>query len=100
MELLLSQWSEISDAFKEIFEGLGEITSTEETLEYSSIPPYVATGISITSDGYMVANMPLHNIDSKFERIMIDDSMHMIRLIGPNMDYTYRIPPQILEIRR
>ena len=100
MELLLSQWSEISDAFEEIFEGLGEITSTEETLEYSSIPPYVATGISITSDGYMVANMPLHNIDSKFERIMIDDSMHMIRLIGPNMDYTYRIPPQILEIRR
>ena len=100
MELLLSQWSEISDAFKEIFEGLGEITSTEETLEYSSIPPYVATGISITSDGYMVANMPLHNIDSKFERIMIDDSMQMIRLIGPNMDYTYRIPPQILEIRR
>ena len=100
MELLLSQWSEISDAFKEIFEGLGEIISTEETLAYSSIPPYVATGISITSDGYMVANMPLHNIDSKFERIMIDDSMHMIRLIGPNMDYTYRIPPQILEIRR
>ena len=100
MELLLSQWSEISDAFKEILEGLGEITSTEETLEYSSIPPYVATGISITSDGYMVANMPLHNIDSKFERIMIDDSMHMIRLIGPNMDYTNRIPPQILEIRR
>ena len=100
MELLLSQWSEISDAFKEIFYGLGEITFTEETLAYSSIPPYVATGISITSDGYMVANMPLHNIDSKFERIMIDDSMHMIRLIGPNMDYTYRIPPQILEIRR
>ena len=100
MELLLSQWSEISDAFKEIFEGLGEIISTEETLAYSSIPPYVSTGISITSDGYMVANMPLHNIDSKFERIMIDDSMHMIRLIGPNMDYTYRIPPQILEIRR
>ena len=100
MELLLSQWSEISDAFKEIFEGLGEIISTEETLAYSSIPPYVATGISITSDGYMVANMPLHNIDSKFERIMIDDSMHMIRLIGPNMDYTNRIPPQILEIRR
>tara|TARA_Y100000739_G_C20409074_1_gene373658 strand:+ start:207 stop:509 length:303 start_codon:yes stop_codon:yes gene_type:complete len=100
MELLLSQWSEISDAFKEIFDGLGVITSTEETLAYSSIPPYVATGISITSDGYMVANMPLHNIDSKFERIMIDDSMQMIRLIGPNMDYTYRIPPQILEIRR
>ena len=100
MELLLSQWSEISDAFKEIFEGLGEITSTEETLEYSSIPPYVATGISITSDGYMVANMTFHNIDSKFERIMIDDSMLMIRLIGPNMDYTYRIPPQILELRR
>jgi len=100
MELLLSQWSEISDAFKEIFDGLGEITFTEETLAYSSIPPYVATGISITSDGYMVANMPLHNIDSKFEKIMIDDSMQMIRLIGPNMDYTYRIPPQILEIRR
>tara|TARA_B100001175_G_C19378266_1_gene575248 strand:- start:514 stop:816 length:303 start_codon:yes stop_codon:yes gene_type:complete len=100
MELLLSQWSEIGDAFKEIFDGLGEIISTEETLAYSSIPPYVATGISITSEGYMVANMPLHDIDSKFERILIDDSMHLIRLIGPNMDYTYRIPPQILEIRR
>ena len=100
MELLLSQWVEISDAFTKLFDGLGEISSNEEKLAYSSIPPCVATGISITSEGYMVANMPLHDIDSKFERILIDDSMYMIRLIGPNMDYTYRIPPQILEIRR
>mgnify|MGYP006138585059 CR=1 FL=1 len=100
MELLLSQWVEISDAFTKLFDGLGDITSTEEKLAYSSNPPYVATGISITSSGYMVANMPLHDIDSRFERVLIDDSLYMIRLIGPNMDYTYRIPPQILEIRR
>jgi hypothetical protein len=43
--------------------------------------------------------MPLHNIDSRFEKVIFDDSLGSIRLIGPAFDYTYTIPTEILQLR-
>ncbi len=99
-EFDLSDWDGLSEAFSGMFEGLGEVTATEGAISYSSSHPDVATGISITSDGGVVANMPLHGIDSRFDRAQIDDSGSSIRLIGPSTDYTYRVPPQILTRRK
>ena len=99
-EFDLSDWEGLSEAFSGMFEGLGEVTATEGAISYSSSPPDVATGISITSDGGLVANMPLHGIDSRFDRAQIDESGSSIRLIGPSTDYTYRVPPQILARRK
>ena len=42
---------------------------------------------------------PLHNIDSRFERVIFDDSLESIRLIGTTFDYTYTIPTEILQLR-
>lgn len=95
MEIHLSDWDAICAAFSEMFTGFGNVSTSEETLEYSSCPPDVATGITITSDGCIIANMPLHNIDSKFDRVRFADSMGFIQLIGPYLDYTYKIPPGI-----
>ena len=98
-EFDLSDWDGLSEAFSGMFEGLGEVTATDGAISFSSTPPDVATGISLSRDGSMLANMPLHGIDSRFERVQIDDRRESIRLIGPSMDYTYRVPPAILRRR-
>ena len=99
MQYLISDWDEISNLFAEMFQHLGEVTITKEHLSYSSIKPLVATAMMLTKDGQLVASMPLHNIDSRFERVIFDGSLESIRLIGPTFDYTYTIPSEILQLR-
>ena len=98
-EIGISDWEGLSEAFREMFDGLGKVEASDSSLQYESVPPDVATGISLSRDGSMLANMPLHGIDSRFERVQIDDRRESIRLIGPSMDYTYRVPPAILRRR-
>ena len=43
--------------------------------------------------------MPLHAIDSCFERVVFGEGFESIRLIGPMFDYTYSIPSEILALR-
>ena len=95
----ISDWESLSEAFREMFEGLGKVEASDSSLQYESVPPDVATGTSLSRDGAMLASMPLHGIDSRFERVQIDDRRESIRLIGPTMDYTYRVPPAILRRR-
>lgn len=99
MQYLISDWDEISNLFAEMFQHLGEVTIMKEHLSYSSIKPLVATAMMLTKDGQLVASMPLHNIDSRFERVIFDGSLESIRLIGPTFDYTYTIPSEILQLR-
>ena len=99
MEYGIGDWESLSDAFRDMFDGLGKVEADESRLEFTSFPFDVVTGISLSLDGSMLANMPLHGIDSRFERVQIDDRKESIRLIGPSMDYTYRVPPAILRRR-
>ena len=99
MEYDVGDWEGRSGAFKDMFEGLGEVESDESKLKFTSFPSDVATGISLSRDGSMLANMPLHGIDSIFERVIFADGRESIRLIGSSMDYTYRVPPAILNRR-
>ena len=99
MEHHISDWEEISNLFAEMFQHLGEVTITKEHLSYSSIKPHVVTAMMLTRDGKLIASMPLHNIDSQFERVIFGDSLESIRLIGPTFDYTYSIPSEILQLR-
>ena len=99
MEYGIGDWEGLSSAFADMFQGLGEVESDESRLEFISFPSDVATGIFISRDGSLIANMPLHGIDSRFERVIFDDRKESIRLIGPDTDYTYRVPPAILQRR-
>ena len=99
MEYGLGDWDGLSSAFADMFEGLGKVEADGSMLEFTSFPSDVATGLSISRDGSMLANMPLHGIDSRFERVIFDDRKESIRLIGPDTDYTYRVPPAILQRR-
>ena len=100
MEYEIGDWEGLSSAFTAMFEGLGDVKSDGSKLEFTSFPSDVATGISLSRDGSMLGNMPLHGIDSRFESVIIDDRKESIRLIGPDTEYTYRVPPGILRRRR
>ena len=97
MNFSIEEWDKISECFVKMFQGLGSIETSEEMLQFTSIEPYVATGISLSRQGKMAANMPLHNLDSTFNRIRFDNSLDSLTLIGETSSYTYRIPTELLE---
>ena len=99
MNFSIEEWDKISECFVKMFQGLGSIETSEEMLQFTSIEPYVATGISLSRQGKMAANMPLHNLDSTFNRIQFDNSLDSLTLIGDDFHYTYRIPDEILAIK-
>jgi hypothetical protein len=99
MNFSIEEWDKISECFVEMFQGLGSIETSEEMLQFTSIEPYVATGISLSRQGKMAANMPLHNLDSTFHQVAFDDSLESLTLSGDGFHYTYRIPNEILAIK-
>ena len=99
MEHHISDWEQISNLFLEMFQNLGDVTITKKHLAFSSIKPHVVTSLMLTSDGQLVASMPLHTIDSHFNQVTFGDSLESIRLVGLAFDYTYVIPPELLQIR-
>ena len=99
MNFPIEEWGKISEWFVKMFQGLGSIETSEEMLQFTSIEPYVATGISLSRQGKMAANMPLHNLDSTFHQVVFDDSLESLTLIGEDFHYTYRIPMEILLLK-
>lgn len=99
MNFSIEEWDKISECFVKMFQGLGSIETSEEMLRFTSIEPYVATGILLSRQGKMAANMPLHNLDSTFNRIQFDNSLDSLTLIGDGFHYTYRIPDEIRALK-
>ena len=99
MKFQIEEWGKISEWFVKMFQGLGSIETSEEMLRFTSIEPYVATGISLSRQGKMAASMPLHSLDSTFHQVAFDDLLESLALIGDGFHYTYRIPREILSMR-
>ena len=99
MNFSIEEWDKISECFVKMFQGLGSVETSEEMLQFTSIEPYVATGISLSRQGKMAANMPLHNLDSTFHHVAFDDSLESLTLTGDGFHYTYRIPKEILSTK-
>ena len=92
-------WEAISSAFHRMFEGLGDVSLSDDLLAFKSTPPSVPTGISITKKGALVANMPLHAIESTFNKISFSSEGTTLTLEGPASTYTYTIPSELLALR-
>ncbi len=92
-------WDAICSAFHRMFDGLGDVTVHDGLLVFQSESPSVPTGISVTQAGVLVANMPLHTIQSTFNRISFHDDGSSLTLEGPHSTYTYTIPSEILALR-
>ena len=92
-------WPSISEHFRLMFGGLGHLSITEDFLTFRSLPPFVATGISITRSGALVANMPLHAIESVFDTVKFSSDLTSLTLAGEGGTYTYTVPPALLTQR-
>ena len=99
MKFSINQWDEICAEFHRMFHDLGNVESTEDMIRFSSTEPFVSTGIGLSRDGTMVASMPLHNLNSKFDDVVFDTSLEQITLLGSGFNYTYRIPEELLTQR-
>ena len=100
MKFEVDQWNEIRTYFEKMFDGLGSIKTSGKILSYSSIEPHVPTGIKLSRNGKMAANMPLHDLDSTFQRVKFDEQLEQLTLIGKGFNYTYRIPSELLSLRQ
>lgn len=92
-------WELISTRFGEMFRGLGVVVTDSSMLAFRSKPPAVSTGISLDRQGRLLANMPLHSIESSFTTVFFDDGLTFLRLEGPASRYTYTVPSEILALR-
>ena len=92
-------WPSISSVFGNMFRDLGDVKIENNILEFRSKPPTVSTGISLDCHGHLLANMPLHSIQSAFTTVEFDEALTFLRLEGPGVAYTYTIPTEILALR-
>ena len=92
-------WDEVSLRFHQMFDGLGLVELNEQRAEFRSLPPAVSTGISLDRQGRLLANMPLHSIQSTFTTITFDEGMRFLLLEGPERSYTYTVPSELLALR-
>jgi hypothetical protein len=92
-------WDEVSLRFHQMFDGLGLVELNEQRAEFRSLPPAVPTGISLDRQGRLLANMPLHSIQSTFTTITFDEGMRFLLLEGPERSYTYTVPSELLALR-
>jgi hypothetical protein len=99
IEIRISEWGMICSAFTDMFDGLGKVNISENMISYQSIEPHVATGISLDNRGRLLANMPLHSIETEFDIVQISRDKTSIKLIGNSTNYVYRIPSEILKLR-
>ena len=94
----ISDWGSVVSKFQDTFQNLGLVEISDDKIAFSSIPPSVQTGISISNDGHVISNMPLHEVKSRFEDITFTELE--IILASEEFSYTYRIPKEILELRK
>ncbi len=96
-EFAIEQWEQIITKFTEVFAGLGTVLHNDQMASFTSKAPDVETGIAIYADGQFSASMPLHGIDSMIQKVIFTNDA--VTLQGKAVDYTYRIPPEILRHR-
>ena len=94
----IEDWDSISSHFTNLFNKLGDIEINEIFIRFSSFKSDVKTSISINKNGHFDASMPLHGIGGDIEQVSFTENS--VILTGQSLNYTYRIPPEILNKRK
>ena len=97
-EYSITDWDSITSHFTSVFDNLGEIEHTDDFIHFCSFSSDVDTSIKINKNGDFDASMPLHGIGGEIEQVIFSENT--IQLIGKSLNYTYRIPPEILNRRK
>lgn len=94
----IEQWLEVCSAFSSFFKEVdGEVHLDEDTIAFTSPPSTVLTGLKVFKSGVFGATMPLHAVDSRIEHVLFDAEAYSITLSGSGIEYTYRVPPQLIQ---
>jgi hypothetical protein len=96
---VVDEWEAITSHFQRMFGGLGAVELSEHMLSFRSLPPAVPTGLSLDRRGRLLANMPLHALESEFTTVVFDEALTSLHLKGPGRQYTYTLPSGILALR-
>ena len=96
----IEQWSELADSFESFFLSIaGNVERSEEHLCFSSPPEKVETSLTLYRNGKFAAAMPLHGINAKVERVVFGTQKSEVQLLGKDVNYVYRVPPQLLTLQ-
>ena len=96
----IEQWLEVCSSFSSFFNEVhGAVHLDEDAIAFASPPSTVLTGLKVFKSGVFGATMPLHAVDSRIEHILFDTEAHSITLSGSEFEYTYRVPPQLIQKR-
>ena len=93
----LTDWNAVVTHFQRLFEGLGEVIEHKDALTFNSVPPDVATSLTVRRDGRLAASMPLHAIEVAFSEMSWNETDTEVVLSGEGNRYVYRIPEEILR---
>ena len=99
-ECSVEQWSELTQYFQAFFLSVnGHVENSEEHLCFSSPPEKVETSLTLYRNGKFAAAMPLHGINAKVERVVFETQKSEVQLLGKDVNYVYRVPPQLLTLQ-
>ncbi|MCH1540667.1 MAG: hypothetical protein L7S56_04430 [Candidatus Poseidonia sp.] len=96
-EIGIREFQALRDTFAKFFTPYGQVRLEEHSLHFSSRPEHVSTSFAVWNDGRFSANMPLHEIDARFENLRFDSTSLEVHAMGSFGNYTYRIPHELIE---
>ena len=96
----IEQWHELCNVFEQFFSNIhGEVEHIDDALRFISPSDSVQTSLFLYRRGSFAASMPLHGIDAKVEHLHFDKEENQIQLLGAGVDYTYKVPPQLMMLQ-
>ena len=96
MKMNLKPWRDFCLCFQEFFSEYGNVTLSATHADFTSYPGDVVTHFQINSDGLLSASMPMHGVDGKFESVVFDTKLNIVRASSSEINYEYHIPKEIL----
>lgn len=84
-------WLDVTEAFRTFFDGLGEVTLSDDTVAFDGGD----TGLSLDRDGTSRSFMPLHQLGARWEQVRFDQARWQVVLTSEEMEYSYTVPPRL-----
>lgn len=89
-------WQTLRERFVEFFAGSGTVTTDDDQVVFDGSPA-VSTQLVIRRDGTSASFMPLHGLESRWDRVVFDAAAAEVALEAEGVRYVYRVPPTLLS---
>ncbi|NNF69603.1 MAG: hypothetical protein HKN01_07505 [Acidimicrobiia bacterium] len=89
-----SDWDALREQFSSFFAGCGTVRSDADIIEFDGAPS-VETRLTLRSDGTSTSFMPLHGLETRWDRVHFDRRKDEVTLDADGVSYVYRVPPAL-----